>query len=166
MHAPREDTQPWYRQFWPWFLISLPLSTVIAAMFTINLAIETNDGLVKDDYYKEGLAIHMDAARVETARQLGLAGQLQLVGGGQQVQVRLNDAAIGNIDTLTLSLSHPTRPNHDQLVVLTAQGDRLYAGDIQPLAPANWRIALVPPANDWRIGGRLAIPQTSSTELQ
>lgn len=166
MHAPREDTQPWYRQFWPWFLISLPLATVIAAMFTINLAIETNDGLVKDDYYKEGLAIHMDAARVETARQLGLAGQLELVGDGQRVQVRLNDAAIGNIDSLTLSLSHPTRPNHDQLVVLTAQGDRLYAGDIEPLAPANWRIALAPPANDWRIGGRLAIPQTSSTELQ
>jgi hypothetical protein len=166
MHAPREDTQPWYRQFWPWFLISLPLATIIAAMVTINLAIETSDGLVKDDYYKEGLAIHMDAARVETARQLGIAGRLELLPDGRQVRIQLNDAAIGNIPTLTLALSHPTRPNHDQQVVLTAVETGHYTGEIEALAPANWRIALTPPANDWRIDGRLAIPQTSSTELQ
>jgi hypothetical protein len=26
----REDTQPWYRQFWPWFIIALLSFSVIA----------------------------------------------------------------------------------------------------------------------------------------
>lgn len=34
------DKKPWFKQFWPWFLISLPASVVIASMFTISLAIE------------------------------------------------------------------------------------------------------------------------------
>lgn len=34
------DTKPWYKQFWPWFLISLPGSVVIASMFTISIAVE------------------------------------------------------------------------------------------------------------------------------
>ena len=37
---PVTDTKPWYKQFWPWFLISLPGSVVIACMFTISLAIK------------------------------------------------------------------------------------------------------------------------------
>lgn len=35
----------WYRQFWPWFLIALPGTTVVACMFTIWLAI-TNPEVV------------------------------------------------------------------------------------------------------------------------
>ena len=34
------DTKPWYKQFWPWFLIALPGSVVVASMFTINLAVQ------------------------------------------------------------------------------------------------------------------------------
>lgn len=37
--------QAWYRQFWPWFLIALPGTTVVACMFTIWLAI-TNPEVV------------------------------------------------------------------------------------------------------------------------
>ena len=37
---------PWHRQFWPWFLISIPAMTVCACMFTIYLAVTTSDSLV------------------------------------------------------------------------------------------------------------------------
>ena len=43
MRPPREDTKPWYRQFWPWFLIALPGSVVVASMVTIWLAASTSD---------------------------------------------------------------------------------------------------------------------------
>jgi len=40
---------PWYRQFWPWFIIALPASAVVASFFTLWLAISNPDPLVVDD---------------------------------------------------------------------------------------------------------------------
>jgi len=166
MHAPREDTQPWYKQFWPWFLISLPACTIVAAMVTINLAIDTSDGLVKDDYYKEGLAIHKDAAQVQSARELGVTAQLQLDASRGRVVVQLNDAAIGSVEQLTLSVDHPTRPFRDQQVQLSRTDPGRYVGELVDLEDANWKLSLAPPAGPWRISGRLAVPQQHSTALE
>jgi hypothetical protein len=166
MRPPREDTQPWYKQFWPWFLISIPAGTIIAAIVTINLAIETSDGLVKDDYYKEGLAIHKDAARVKSAQDLGITAQLQHDNASGRVEVQLSDAAIGDVERLALTLFHPTRDNHDQRILLTRLTQGVYAGEMAALVPANWRVTLTPPAGEWRVAGRLAIPQSNSAVLQ
>ena len=44
---------PWYRQFWPWFIIALPASVVVASFFTLWLAISNPDQLViEDDEYQ------------------------------------------------------------------------------------------------------------------
>ena len=40
---------PWYRQFWPWFIIALPASAVIAGFITLYLAITRPDYVVIDD---------------------------------------------------------------------------------------------------------------------
>ncbi len=49
---------PWYKQFWPWFLIAVPLITLVMGGVLLKLAISTEDSLVVDDYYKEGKAIN------------------------------------------------------------------------------------------------------------
>ena len=46
--APGEGV-PWYKQFWPWFIIALPASAVVASFFTLWLAISNPDQLVVDD---------------------------------------------------------------------------------------------------------------------
>ena len=61
---PREDTLPWYRQFWPWFLICLPGSVVVAALTTMYIAHKGADDLVVDEYYKEGLAINLSGLKM------------------------------------------------------------------------------------------------------
>ena len=55
-NTKRQDTKltpvellPWYRQFWPWFIIALPASVVIASFVTLWLAISNPDHLVVDD---------------------------------------------------------------------------------------------------------------------
>lgn len=40
---------PWYKQFWPWFIIALPASAVIAGFYTLWLAINNPDYIVVDD---------------------------------------------------------------------------------------------------------------------
>lgn len=44
---------PWYKQFWPWFIIALPASVVVASFITLWLAISNPDPLVvNDDDYR------------------------------------------------------------------------------------------------------------------
>ena len=40
---------PWYKQFWPWFIIALPASAVVASFITLWLAISHPDQLVVDE---------------------------------------------------------------------------------------------------------------------
>ena len=166
MRPAREDTVPWYRQFWPWFLISLPAAAVVAGIVTINLAIKTDDGLVKDDYYKEGLGLHKDAARVKTAQQLGVVASLTHDPEQARVTVQLNDAAVGQLDELTLTLFHPTKHSQDQQIVIKSLGNRRYRADIAKLESANWKVSIEPTTRQWRISGRLSVPNLTTAELR
>ena len=46
------DQKPWHKQFWPWFLISMPLIAVIGGVITFAIAVTYRDGLSCDDCYK------------------------------------------------------------------------------------------------------------------
>lgn len=41
--ALREDTQPWYKEPWPWILMSGPAIVVVACIITIYLAFSNFD---------------------------------------------------------------------------------------------------------------------------
>lgn len=166
MRPPREDTKPWYKQFWPWFLISLPLSVVIASIYTINLAITTNDGLVSDDYYKEGLGIHKDAESSARAAALGIAADLDYDAETGAVTLSLAKPLPGRVDVLVLSLTHPTRPDQDQTINLTPVDGTRYSGRIDPLSTANWNLEVRPSDGSWRIQGRQVLTETPSASLK
>ncbi len=34
------DSKPWYKQFWPWFVISLPATAVVAGLITVVIAVQ------------------------------------------------------------------------------------------------------------------------------
>jgi hypothetical protein len=42
----RLDASPWYRQFWPWFLIVLPAASVVLSFITLYMALEGMDPVV------------------------------------------------------------------------------------------------------------------------
>ena len=62
---------PWYRQRWPWLLMLGPAIVVVAGISTAVIALETDDGLVADDYYKRGLGINQTLERA--SRSAGVA---------------------------------------------------------------------------------------------
>jgi hypothetical protein len=45
VRAP-EQLIPWYRQFWPWFIIALPAAAVLASFVSLWLAVSHPDHLV------------------------------------------------------------------------------------------------------------------------
>ncbi|MBK6351616.1 MAG: FixH family protein [Proteobacteria bacterium] len=52
-----QTERPWYRQFYPWMLIALPASAVIAGFVTLYIAISHPDALVRKDCVRDGATI-------------------------------------------------------------------------------------------------------------
>lgn len=149
-------SKPWYREFWPWFLISLPATAVIAGLTTAWLAFKSADGLVVGDYYKAGLAINQTLARDDTARALALTATLQP--DSDALALTLTGRLQAYPDLLNLTLAHPTRQGMDQTLALSHAGDGHYRTTIPVLQDGKWLIHLADSATTWRLTGVLHTP--------
>lgn len=158
MAVPAEDIDatPWYRQFWPWFLIVLPMSAVIAGLTTLAIAIETRDSLVVDDYAKIGLATQQMLTRDEAAARLGVNANISFDRAGGHVTLTLGGPAAVREPVLKLRLIHPTQEALDRSVELAIGPDgRYYGGFKAPLA-GRWGLRLEPQDRHWRLTGEIA----------
>lgn len=81
----RSDNRPWYKERWPWLLMAGPAIVIVAGAVTVWLAVVSNDGLVTDDYYKQGLAVNQQLHRDHQAGNLGLHADVMRAG----INVRL-----------------------------------------------------------------------------
>lgn len=162
---PREDQLPWYKQFWPWFLISLPATAVIASMITIKMAVDTADPLVKDDYYKEGMAINQDISRERLARTLGLHASFRLDPDTNELRVQLGSSLSQPPPLLMLTLTHPTLGNQDQHLRLLGIGNQEYTTRLPEIVQSNWHLRLEPENREWTLAGRMELPETKTGRL-
>ncbi len=152
--APR----PWYREPWPWILMSGPFMVIVASFISAWYALSTSDGLVADDYYKQGLNVSQTIARSEKARELGLVATLNLT--QERVSVRLAAASGKQLTmppTVTLTLSHPTRAGMDQTDVLRWDGQK-YNGKLRLPASGHWLVMVEDEAKSWRLLGSVVLP--------
>ena len=161
------DPKPWYRHFWPWMLIGLPLASVLAGVTTLFIAMDEPDSLVVGDYYKQGLAINRTLAREDAARALGLKGRLSIHVATGRVLLHLDAEGAVDSDALLLKLFHATRAEHDRRVTLTSLGDKRYGGTLEePLKLGGWNLNLEPPEPAWRVSGRIHVTADSVAELK
>ena len=147
---PGGDTQPWYRQFWPWFLISLPATVVVAGLSTVYIASKGADDLVVDNYYKNGLAINRQLEKKQRAEELGISAQLLFT--DQSVSVTTAGPVVAG--ELHLLLSHPLEADRDFKVTVSRIDQQLFRGDLpQQVAPRwHWTLELQAPQG-WRLDG-------------
>lgn len=148
--------KPWYREPWPWFLMSLPATAVIAGVATVWIAVRSADGLVVGDYYKAGLAINQTLARDDVARALGLHATVAAEDG--TLTVTLAGRLEAYPDTLSLTLAHPTRQGEDQALMLTHAGDGRYRAAMPALPDGKWQLQLADASARWRLAGVLHTP--------
>ncbi len=66
---------PWYRQFWPWFIIALPASAVIASFITLWLAVSHPDHLVVNENEYRHLKSELKAQKVEQKSEQDKTGK-------------------------------------------------------------------------------------------
>lgn len=164
-HHPMEDDKPWYKQFWPWFIISIPATAVVASMFLINSAVQTADGLVSDDYYKEGLAINQDLSKIRFAESMGLSAVLFLDHDTHELRANLTGKLTTPPQHLQLKLQHPTLKGMDQELQMLSIGEGVYVSRLPEIPKASWRLSLVPPNDEWKLSGRARFPQNSRASL-
>jgi hypothetical protein len=67
--------EPWYRQFWPWFIIALPASAVIASFITLWLAISNPVELVVTEEDYQQLRSELKAQTVAEDNEKADAGE-------------------------------------------------------------------------------------------
>ncbi len=151
---PSYDKLPWYRQFWPWFLIALPATVVVAGFTTLYIAHKHSDDLVADEYYKDGLGINRQLEKKVRAKQQDIQATLLFPRepGGSRVEVRLNNDR--SFDELKLTLSHPLESDQDFEIFLQEIEPGVYTGELKQAIASRWHWILEHPGADpWRLDG-------------
>jgi len=135
-----EQIKPWYKQFWPWFIISLPASAVVAGIITVFIAFENADSLVADDYYKSGLAINSQIKLQKKAASMGLAAILRRM-PDERLYLKFDNA---NPDANELSLQwvHPSDSSRDFSITLIKQEDGSYQAKSTHKLSGRWYLRL------------------------
>jgi len=138
---------PWYRQRWPWLIISVPALSAVLGIAMLVLALDSDDGLVAEDYYKQGLAINSVLDKEARAGELELRAELSI--DAQRLEVRLSGAA--RPERLLLHFAHPTRAGADQRIYLQMTQPGLYIGALPQVLTGRWHILLEDEAGSWRL---------------
>lgn len=147
-----DSAHPWYRDRWPWLLISIPAVSLILGVAMLVLALQSDDGLVADDYYKQGLGINEVLDKKTHAGELGLSAQLSINAERTGVRVLLRGQSLPEAQLL-LRFVHPTRAGEDQRVILEPLGGSMYQGSLAQLAAGRWHVVLEDQAATWRLTG-------------
>lgn len=157
------DSRPWYRHHWPWILMAGPAVVVVAGIVTAWIATTTSDGLVADDYYKQGLAVNQMLARNDAAAAMQLEARLRLAAG--QIDIKLASRADAPLPArLRVTLAHPTRGGEDQKLILSGEKG-VYSGGVTALGPGRWQVVIEDEANTWRLAGSVQLPDAPEALL-
>ncbi|NVK31944.1 MAG: FixH family protein [Gammaproteobacteria bacterium] len=158
------EQRPWYKEGYLWLVIMLPAVVVVAAIATLVIAARDEQSLVTDDYYKAGLAINTDKAKLSRAESLGIKAVVQFQ--SQTLLLSLKGDWVG--EQLILTFNHPTLASRDTEIALSRVGDEQYIGHLPTLAEGPWNVMLQgdidQPDQSWRINRRITVP-TSQFQL-
>jgi uncharacterized protein len=138
--------QRWYRERWPWALMAGPLAVVIASLASAWIAVQSDDGVVAEDYYKQGLLINRKLAHKPPAERI--PGANITVGVDKSIHVHLYDAGRAP-SRLQLALALPSEHRHDHRVSLTPSASGDWVGTMPELAPGRWIVTLA--SDTWQL---------------
>lgn len=149
------DSKPWYKQFWPWFVIALPMASVAISLTLVYYAVKYKVSLVRENWYKDGVAINVELDEQKKAKQDGLKAFVTYTAKDNTIMVRIK-----NLDTrvepeLTLDLIHPTLEKRDQTVELVRTPDNAYFAKLTSTPSGFYYTHITSEKGHWEIDSKV-----------
>ncbi len=182
------ESRPWYREFWAWFVLSPLIVVVIVSSITVSIAVRNADDRVVDNYYKEGRMINMRLDEDLLAQKLAVEAELNFDLEVNELVLRLNISNEELPERLLLELSHPVQAVLDHELVLTRTANNQYNSELfkestQKTAHTSslenrWYLRLKPMYSDsttsseknqkpvWRLRGEIDFSKSNSLVLK
>lgn len=151
-----EDTKPWYRQRWLWFVLSIPICSVILSSIMVFVAVKGKDSLVSDNYYKDGMEINQTIEQDIRARELGLRPSITLTEDGLAL-LRFQPDKLAPQPFVLLKIIHPTLSEKDISVKLLPT-EQAYIGDIPAKLSGRHYLDIYAYDRSWRIRQEVHLP--------
>lgn len=146
-----------------WLVVGIPAATVLASILTVSLAFTGAEPELPGHFAREGVPLVRDQQRAERAQQLGIRMDLRVLPSGRiDAQPAANVTALQDITSLTLRMTHITRPELDRELRLTRDKDGRFSAQGPSVIAGEWLLQL--DGSDWRIRGRAAL-QTGGVRL-
>ena len=169
MQHDNDIPPPWYKQFWPWFMVSILVFAVVIGLGLLYVSLLNPDSMVRDNYYKEGRAINMHMGRDQAARELDLTAEFSIDELTGSVSLQLH----GKLETLPsqllLEIMSPTHADRDRDVELRHISGSHYAGELDSSIQGRHYINLSDPAlpgeNGWRLTDEVTLVMGQQHQL-
>lgn len=157
--------KPWYKQFWPWFLITIPVVVMVVCAVIIYLAVTQGSfSMVVDDYYKRGKTINAVIEHVERAQEKNIS--FEFSANDEQLALRYKSGAPQQLTALTVNFVHATRANKDFSRKVTVAADGVYRADIPANIAGKWTITVQPFDGTWKVSQQYQLPKTDWTLME
>ncbi|RUO25687.1 hypothetical protein CWE09_02860 [Aliidiomarina minuta] len=163
MQTQDRDTKPWYKHFWPWYIIAMKVAVITACGVTAWLIYKNPASMVVDDYYREGRTINLQLEKVARAEDLGIAFLVEI--DDDYIQLRFDGVEPENRSALQVNFYHPTLDDKDFELRVPHSGDGMYRQELPRSISGHWRIIVEPFNNEWRVSQNVQLPQDSAFSL-
>ncbi len=155
--------KPWYKQFWPWFLIILPLTVVVWTIITVIVFSQNSVSLVTEDYYKKGKGINIDITKQNVAKDLSLAASVY--SDGNDIVIEFDKGQLDHFPAITAMFAHRTLADRDFSQLVTSDAKGTYRFSLASELQGPWFIELTPHDQHWLLQGRVTFPSTAPVQL-
>ncbi|QTH71751.1 FixH family protein [Pseudoalteromonas xiamenensis] len=154
---------PWYKNFWPWFLMFFPLVSIVACVLLVFVAVGNGPDLVVDDYYKKGKAINLELTKFDKAKALYLHGDLDVA--EHRIAFDFTKGDHSQVTALKASFYHRTIKKHDFNVTLLQNADGHFTATVEHYEPGAYTIFLEPMDGSWKLKENLELPTKQTISI-
>lgn len=163
MSIQSEPRSSFYKEPIAWLLFLMPASAVVWSFVLLFAALDGQDSLVSDSYYKDGVTYTENQAIDHKAKEAQIRAELSFT--TNEVSVHLHSALSAEPHSLQLKLIHPTLQNEDVDIFLQRMATGEYKGVLEQAQLGRRLVWLQSLEQQWRVRTEAVINAGQSLSL-